>query len=237
MATEVFPSECRPPVKTKIYNWVDQFVLFLCSELSPERTLPIFIGETWSKEETPHIYYNCEQLTRKDLLIKKVLPRATQEDVSEIWDYSLVNIEILKQHGVTARYVPLQTPESYLQRLREFRNSQPIEWDIGFCGSTNGIRRLLVLAQLKKQGLLIRIVKSTGEQRDRELAQCRVMLNIHYSPEYTVWESHRCQTWLDIGVPVISENSLDNHPGCINVSIKELVGECIRQIKHLNSPH
>ena len=66
MSSEITTSDIRPPVKTKIYNWVDLFVHFLASELSPERTLPLFIGETWPEETTPHIYYNCEQLTRED---------------------------------------------------------------------------------------------------------------------------------------------------------------------------
>jgi hypothetical protein len=241
MIFEAFSSNTRPPVKTRIHKWVDMFVEFLMSDLSPERSLPIYIGIDRPRKLEPHIFYNCEQLTRKGALETQIIPRSKHQDVVEVWDYSLANVEILKQYGITARYVPLKTPASVIQKLCEYRSSQKIKWDIGFCGcvdnSQHGNRRLDLLNQLKKAGLSVRIITSYGEQRDRELAQCRIMINIHYSPEFNIWETQRCQPWMDAGVTVISEHSLDDNPACINVPYDKLVEECVRQVALFNSSH
>jgi hypothetical protein len=230
MSMTEFNSEVRPLVKTMIYAAADLFIRFLLCEKSPPRDFPIFVGETWPIGEERCIFYNCEQLTRQDRISTAVIKRAAAADVVEIWDYSQVNVDIWRQNGYTARLVPLQIPDDYIQKLREFRTSQPIEWDVGFCGSNNGMRRMLVLSALKKAGLKVRNVRARGEERDRQLAHCHVHINIHYSSIYKIWESHRCQAWLDVGVPIISENSLDNNPQCINVPFEKLVEETVRQV-------
>lgn len=243
MSNTVFESAVRPLVKTNIYSHVDLFVRFLQSEKSPSRELPIFVGESWPVGDEPIIYYNCEQLTRNNIaVILKILRRGVANDVVEIWDYSTENVSIWTDCGYpVVRHVPLQTPDDYVQRLREFRSTQPILWDVGFCGSIYGARRKQIFDGLEEAGLSVRIVRTSGEERDRELAQCHIMVNIHYASDYKVWESHRCQAWLDVGVPVVSEHSLDDHPGCINVPFENLVEECVRQVqlakKGLSSSH
>lgn len=233
MSTTVFESSVRPPVKTNINSHADLFVRFLQSEKSPQRELPIFVGELWPVGNEPIIYYNCEQLTRDAPgVILRILRRGVAADVVEIWDYSTVNIDIWTNCGFpVVRHVPLQTPDDYIQRIREFRATQPIQWDVGFCGSMSGTRRKQIFDGLEKAGLSVRVVRASGEERDMELAQCRIMINIHYAPDYKVWESHRCQVWLDVGVPVVSEHSIDDHPGCINVPFENLVEECVRQVQ------
>jgi hypothetical protein len=50
-----------------------------------------------------------------------------------------------------------------------------------------------------------------------------MILNIHFNENYKIFEQYRCFAWLDIGKVVLSENSLDNDPRCINVSYDEIV--------------
>lgn len=231
MTESVFESPERPPVRTCVASTADLFIRFLQSGRSPRRHLPVCLGETWPAGTERVIFYNCEQLTRDDSTSAAVLERAAAGDVAEIWDYSRVNVGIWNRHGFAARFVPLQTPDDYVRTLREFRARQAIEWDVGFCGTVRGSpRRVFALYAMAKAGLRVRVVHERGEERDRELARCRVQLNIHFGPTYRVWESHRCQAWLDVGVPVVSEQSLDDHPGCTNAPFERLVEETSRQV-------
>jgi len=231
MTESVFESPERPPVRTCIASATDLFIRFLVSSASPHRDLPVCLGEACPAGTERVIFYNCEQLTREDSTSAAVIARAAARDVAEIWDYSRVNVGIWNERGYAARFVPLQTPDDYVRTLREFRAGQAIEWDVGFCGAVRGCpRRVFVLWGLAKAGLRVRVVQQRGEERDRELARCRVQINIHFGPRYRIWESHRCQAWLDVGVPVVSEHSLDDHPACINVPFERLVAETCRQV-------
>jgi hypothetical protein len=231
MSADTYTSKKRRPVKTNIYKYVKEFVDFLLSDKSPERTLPIMVGALMPQQSTPHILYNCEQMTREDKPWFEVVLRSKLPDVAEVWDYSLINVELLKKAGIRAKYVPLQTTDENLARFRSYREQHPPTDDVGFCGCL-GPRRNAILSALRAAGLSVPNLQQTfGEARDNALAKCHVMINIHYRDDYKVWESCRCQVWLDLGVPVISENSLDNHPGCINVPYDKLVEETIRQVQ------
>jgi hypothetical protein len=70
-----------------------------------------------------------------------------------------------------------------------------------------------------------------GEERDKELAKCKILLNIHAFSDYNVFENARCEPWLAIGVPIISENSLDNDPRCINVDYDQIVPRTIEFLR------
>lgn len=236
MTESVFESPERPPVRTHIASTADLFLRFLQSSKSPLRELPVCLGEACPVGTERVIFYNVEQLTREDSTAAAVLERAAAGDVAEVWDYSRVNVEIWNRHGFPARFTPLRTPDDYLRTLRDFRARQTVEWDVGFCGSVRGSpRRASALLALARAGPRVRVVHSRGEQRDRELARCRVQLNIHFGSTYRVWESHRCQAWLDVGVPVVSEHSLDDHPGCVNVPFERLVEETCRQVALANA--
>lgn len=231
MTESVFESPERPPVRTCVASTTDLFIRFLQSNKSPHRDLPVCLGATSAAGTDRIIFYNCEQLTREDSTSAAVFRRAAAGDVAEIWDYSRVNVGIWNRHGYAARFVPLQTPDEYIRMLRECRARQTIDWDVGFCGAVRGsARRAFVLYALAKAGPRVRAVHARGEERDRELARCRVHVNIHFGPTYRIWESHRCQAWLDVGVPVVSEHSLDDHPDCINVPFERLVQETCRQV-------
>ena len=48
---------------------------------------------------------------------------------------------------------------------------------------------------------------SFAEERDRILASAKLLVNIHASEDYTVYETLRCTHVLFIGLPVVSEAS------------------------------
>jgi hypothetical protein len=148
---------------------------------------------------------------------------------TEIWDYSEANIKILKEKNIHAIHVPLKTPMNYMNKLLNWRN---IQYDIGFCGC-DGTRRNIILYDLKNLGKTVHIITTYGDERDAELAKCKILLNIHYDEDFKIFESARCEPWLAIGVPIISENSLDNDPRCYNVPYDKIVEKTIEVLNTL----
>lgn len=163
------------------------------------------------------IVYNTEQLTIPRILTKilRLVEAAPQIEAApqlELWDYSMANIRILAKHGIIAKYVPLKTTGPYLEKLTRFNQCRKL-YDIGFNG-TISLRRKNILDQLATT-FTVFISTSWGDTRDLELAQCRVIVNIHFDTDYMIFESARCEPWLSVGVPVISEMSIENDERCI----------------------
>jgi len=192
---------------------------FLASDLSPPREHPVVIHSCEPYPPT-YILYNPEQLTRKSEL-ERVITQTQQKGFVELWDYSAANVAILAARGVAARHVPLQILEEYKLRLRDYR-AEGQTYDFGFCGGIS-LRRIAMINAFIQRGARIYVTKQFGEARDRELAKCRVILNFHYADDYKIYESVRCDPWLAIGVPVISEHSIDDDPRCINTSFDNFV--------------
>lgn len=207
-------------------NAFDTFLHSVQSDQSPERTVPVVLQ--WTSPQ-PYIYYNTEQMTRPECLREIVLLCSRHPPV-EVWDYSPVNISILERVGIKARHVPLQSPAWYVEKLRAMRAP---EYDVGFCGTLNQ-RRLNILEELRKRGVRVNIVIGNGDYRDAELAKCRVLINIHYTPSYMVFEQARCEPWIQVGVPIVSEHSLDNDARVINASYEELVGTTLDVLSRLS---
>jgi len=189
-------------------KWYDTFIYFLESELSPRTVFPIYLN--YGEDNGNYIYYNTEQLTVPHYLEKAKTTINTTKP-KEVWDFSEANCEIFRKNGIQATHVPLKSPEWYIHMLKSF---QCKEYDVGFAGTINE-RRLYILDALEKEGVVVQKITDFGEARDKKLACCRIILNIHYSEEYQIFESNRCEPWLQCGIPVISEKSLDDDPRCI----------------------
>ena len=209
------------------HKYTDYFTFFLRSNKAPLSNYPIYLGYS-PNDSTEYIYFNAEQMTRRYALnfLKSLI--STSKPL-EIWDYSLKNIEILKEHGITAKYVKVYPSDEYLERVKLWIKETP-EYDVGFCGELSG-RRNTILDKIKKLGITLNIVKKWGDERDKELAKCRIIINIHYDKDYNIFEIARCEPWLTLGIPVISEISLDNDDRCINVTYENLVDEVCKITK------
>jgi hypothetical protein len=218
------------PVRTSIMFYIDNIVEYLNSI---PHNYPIITSEMPIQQE-PCRLYNTEQMTRKGELAK-LLARATQSDVVEIWDYSLANIEILKENGICLepKWVPICAAPTHSARLTEYLKA-PKLYDVGFCGTISK-RRLQILQELHNRKLRVLIInRCCGDDRDKQLAQCRLLINIHFADDYRVFESARCAQWLDLkeegAPPVISEESLDDDPRTITVPYNALVDTVIREL-------
>jgi len=211
---------------------IGDLVDYLLSPESPERTQPILINDTCEpRPEEIYILYNTEQCTDISHLtrVSNVAKRST---ISEVWDYSTINVERLKHMSVIVHHVPFTFSKAYLDILRSYRDN-PF-YDFGFVGDVNPRRRKL-LDELSKK-YKVRILKKVfGTTRDKELAKCKIILNIHYSAYHNVYEIFRCGPWLEIDIPVISEISLDIDPRCISTTYANFVKTAEDAIKKWGS--
>jgi hypothetical protein len=158
--------------------FLDSFIHFLQSDLSPETDLPIVL-RYYSEELLPpsFIYYNTEQLTSKknSRKLNYMINYIKKHNVKEVWDYSKINVELFKQHSIEAKYVPLQTPKWYSDKLQQFRNNQ-IQYDVGFCGCISP-RREKIYKKLIEKGIKLKVIANLfGDERDRELERQRTSI-------------------------------------------------------------
>jgi beta-1,4-mannosyl-glycoprotein beta-1,4-N-acetylglucosaminyltransferase len=230
-----YASMNRPPVYTSNYVCAQTFVDFLLSEESPVREAPVHIG--YSELTFPFILYNCEQMTRGAELAK-VVKMASNPMITEVWDYSAENCKIFAAKGVKARHVPLVSPAFYVEQIKALRAENAPLYDVGFCGhmyhSPRG-RRQDVLQGLRDVGVTVLNVTDYGVERDRKLALCRVILNIHFADDFRIFESARCDVWLRAGVPVVSETSMDDDPRCIKAPYGALVETTVKTVNALRA--
>lgn len=218
-------------VLSSISQWVDTFRYFLESEHCPPHNVPIII---WSYHYYPekYILYNSEQLTVKKKL-SELLQKLKDPRILEIWDYSSANVNILKEYGYTVKHIPPNSPSWYIQILKGYIGDP--NYDVGFCGAISE-RRSIILNKLKELNVSVLITEDYGNIRDMKLAQCKILLNIHCDSDFNIFESARCEPWLKCGIPVISENSLDNDSRCINCPYEDLVNTTLHVLSN-NSLH
>ena len=212
-------------ILTNIAKWVDTFKFFLESDNCPPHDYPIVI---WSSNNYPNKYilYNSEQLSSINKLngfLSKI-----NDSVIEIWDYSAENVKILAANGITARHVPPISPNWYKDKLKSYGDNHI--YDVGFAGCASE-RRNHILDKLRSHGVSVNYMQTYGEERDKALASCKILVNIHCFDDFAIFESARCEPWLSIGKCIISENSLDNDPRCTNVDYHIIVETVLNTLK------
>jgi hypothetical protein len=150
--------------------------------------------------------YNTEQLSIKRWidLISKLSYNYT------IFDYSLYNIELLKNINPScyAIFFPILFDKQNM--LFENNNLNKI-YDISFIGSLTQ-RRSFIIDQLKNKGYTINIINDCYDFKDKynKILSSKILLNIHAHNDYKIFEFARCSIPIFNSQIVISENSLDN---------------------------
>jgi len=150
--------------------------------------------------------------------------------LKRFYDYSLSNIQIMNKNGIfntqflEYRYEPME-----VQFLKELWVKTPKEYDFGIMCSGSvpttdpdeltPPRRRQVIKSLLSKGFTVNIISGWGEYRDRELAKCKTILNIHGQYSETpssIFEHIRCNRLLYAGYPIISETSILIDPVFVN---------------------
>lgn len=132
-----------------------------------------------------------------------------------ILDYSRTNIGFIGQQGIAYEnlfYMPIMPIPNYLDFLAAkgmiFDATAEKTYEVLFYGDIHNKRRQLILDKLGQRFN----VKIVGDLFGRELYEClrraRVVVNIHYY-ENALLETTRICECLSLGIPVVSESSLD----------------------------
>lgn len=176
------------------YNYIDD-----------EYTIYLFYGSIdislINKKFNKYII-NVEQLTLIDNL--KNMDKYIINKIPII-DYSLGNIKILKHNCI---YFPYQYNENEINKLKEYYTSINKEYHVAICGTLSK-RRKDIMLRLQVHGVKILYVEGWKDERDKKIASCMVLLNIHNTNDHKIYESMRCDRWIFAGMPVISENCLN----------------------------
>lgn len=151
----------------------------------------------WSVAPTvPHYLINMEQCSNKDHL-SRLLKELSNERYSGLIDYSEANV----------RWSGIEETTVVLMKRSVSSGDCTKEYDVAFVGLLND-RRNHILQSLVERGVSVRHIRGWGSNRDKEIAKARVLVNIHYSENYLVFESIRCLPWMGReDIVVISEDS------------------------------
>lgn len=137
------------------------------------------------------------------------------------YDYSKSNLHILIEHGIDFKYniyLPYMCSSEELSHLRNIHNRTEQVFDFGIIKTLGGDispRRQKIVNFLKNNNFSVNIIEGWGDDRDNELAKCKLVLNIHGNICYhisEIFEHIRCDRLLESGFNILSEN-------CNNLSI------------------
>lgn len=142
--------------------------------------------------------------------------------ITHFYDYSLSNIKIMNEHGIKNTFhLPYLYNSEEVRTLKEFKNTSDVKYDFGIiCSSSiwttkvedlTPPRRKKLVEYLLSEGFTVNIITGWGESRDRELAKCKRILNIHgqYLEESSkIFEHIRCNRLLYAGYSILSETSI-----------------------------
>jgi hypothetical protein len=170
------------------------------------------------------VLWNTEQMTRvacvqvavaevaRTLQLLQQAPREQRHDAPslEVWDYARANMRLLRPllpAGVAYRFRAATPAADDVAELRRLLGVEPKTYDLGFTGALSP-RRVAALHALHAAGLRVLSVGGFGADRDRLLARCRALVNIHYADDYGVFEVVRCGRWMAAGMPLLTERAL-----------------------------
>jgi len=144
----------------------------------------------------------------------------------KIYDYSFSNLQIILHNNLYGELLEYQIYEKENMLLKDLLINEPKIYDFGIITygkmETNTVDNSLfhkkknIVNELISKGFKIHIISGWGLERDKELAKCKVILNIHsilgingqmyYSKTF---ENIRCNRLLDAGFKILSEDSIN----------------------------
>uniref|UniRef100_A0A6C0BLW7 Glycosyltransferase n=1 Tax=viral metagenome TaxID=1070528 RepID=A0A6C0BLW7_9ZZZZ len=175
----------------------------------------------------PRIYLiNTEQSTRP--IWNRMLHYYCDQGIPII-DYDQYQTELIESWTKQTKKLEgcclcLLDPVSPLEtrRLTALMLPQSTEkpYQVAFCSVNRSKRRQRISQQLQQRGIRVLDVSGWNEARDQQIAQAQVLVNVHYDPQYQIFEHLRCDRWILSGMLVISESSAsDDLLDCKNLLI------------------
>jgi hypothetical protein len=177
-------------------------------------------------QDRRYIIYQLEQLTEDpDWFDQSMIEML--KNAQAIWDYSLENIQYLRDRGFKhLRHLPIGFHPS-LQTIPQTES----DIDVLFYGAVND-RREKILAALRPHCRIEELFDVYGQQRDAHIARSKIVLNIHFY-ESAIMEQVRLSYLLNNARCVMSEESTINpfKDMLITAPYDRLVETCLTYLK------
>ena len=130
-------------------------------------------------------------------------------------DYSLSNIEYLKQINRSYHYLPYQVNESEIFDYPKIHDVVTIGWE--------SQKRFNIRTQILQKNIKVNHVNGLfGNERDQLLFKHKILVNVHFKEEYQVFEEMRCNRCIFNKMIVITEKSVYNETN----RLKKYMIEC-----------
>ena len=211
---------CEQGIYLYMKDYISSFLTFINGTLmlvnkpedvncAKENTRYFFVQKLPNNENKylPNVYLiNTEQATRQ--VYWNMLSHTLNSNI-KVLDYSPENIQILNNHP-NISLLPYQYNENEVSLLKKYLSETPKIYDVVFVGYLSQDRAQM-LNELRNKSLNLQVLYldgKWGEERDKIIASCKILLNLHCSKDYNVYETPRCDRWVFAGMIVISETSL-----------------------------
>lgn len=123
-----------------------------------------------------------------------------------LMDYSRANVQHIQNYLGPDVNVKNTMIMPYFENKNEKFPSGPKPKDIAFIGTLSD-RRKNILMDLALKGLNVEFVSGFGPKRDLTISKFKILLNLHFADNYTVFEEIRCNRAVFNHIIVVSEPS------------------------------
>lgn len=156
---------------------------------------------------------NTEQLTRFEWC--QLINKYKNLGIT-VFDYNYYHCKKYKLVHLPYVYNKHEIKQLRLLRRNSIRSDR---LKIAVCMSMSQYRRDILNNLITTYGNAIEITEVTccGLNRDKQIAECDLLLNIHFDNSYKIYEHLRCDRWVWAGMPVITQSSLGLHKRCYNL--------------------
>ena len=169
------------------------------------------------------IFLNTEPLGIKSAPILSQVKAWSKK--CEIWDYNQANVDILNGKAKLFTF-------GYQKELERIPKAEEQDIDVLFYGAINE-RRQVILEGIEARGLKLYAAFGThGDERDKLVSRAKVVLNMHYYEEVSLFEAVRVFYLMTNSKAVVSEigpnTSVDSRylPGIQASTYESLIDNC-----------
>lgn len=220
-------------------NLFDIFVFYNklsdLSSISYDNMIPVFIfdlDEDLFRFNLPkHVFIlNMEQMS---IQMRYNIVNQFYTNSYKLLDYSFAH----QTYFPNAEILSYCYNEREINQLKSYFTGE-YKYDICMIGC-NSVARWNIFNELVKQGVKMVNAEGWNADRDRKVAESKILLNLHFQDNYQIYEHLRCDRWMFAGKLVISEKSQNSDKLLLeNVyfyEYKNIVTECLRHLKEFDT--
>ena len=177
------------------YKYNEKSVTYIFCQSIPQAVL---INSNISK-----LLLNTEQLSQPVFLnyCKLILSLNIR-----VIDYNKENLRLV--NNTNTLYLPYQFHQEEIDRLQYHITNKNVVYDVVMTPIVTE-KRMFIFNKLLEKNIKIAVIGGWRDDRDKEIATGKILLNIHHDQSRNVFENFRCDRWIMSGMPIISESSIN----------------------------